>query len=188
VCGDCNDETAPVIVGFPRPTRHVQRNIRVFSFDGSTINSDHLRSGIEKLQNNYSIPGIVSAWTSENAALAGTYTPGATVKFVSNREIGHIAGADEDLTGKNVVVVPVYSIDYIVEREKLAFVDVIKVDTEGYDSFVIRGGIETLKAHKTLLLLFEYHFVWPPPTSLRQTTQELEGALFFFRFLGVYFF
>jgi len=173
VCGDCNDKTSPVVVNFPE-TRKDTRRIRVFSFDGSTLNANHLRQGIAVLEANFSIKGLTKVWTSENAALAGEYVPGATVKFISLRELGHIAGKDEDLTGKTVVIVPVYTVDFLIQREKLDFVDVIKIDTEGYDAFVIQGAKETLKAHKTLLLLFEYHFVWHPPTSLKQTTAELQ--------------
>jgi FkbM family methyltransferase len=175
VCGDCNDATAPLIGDFPAKRRGEESpSIRVYSFDGSTLNAQNLRQGIAALASNHSFNGLAKMWTSENAALAETYVAGATVKFVSQREVGHIASADEDLAGKTVVIVPVLTIDAIVERERLGFVDVIKVDTEGFDPLVLRGGRVTLQAHKTVLLLFEYHFVWPNTTSLKQTTRELQ--------------
>ena len=175
VCQDCNEVTAPIVaLGFLQPRLRKRQRIRVFSFDGSTINANNLHNGIARLEHNYSIQGIAKAWTSENAALADKYTPGATVRFVSQREIGHIAGPTEDTTGKTVVVVPVLTVDHIIERDKLEFVAVVKIDTEGYDQFVIHGAERALRAHRVLLLLFEYHYVWPPPTSLKNATAQLE--------------
>ncbi|RBQ15949.1 FkbM family methyltransferase [Spongiactinospora rosea] len=49
--------------------------------------------------------------------------------------------------------VPVFSVDHICEARGLPFVNFMKVDVEGFESAVLRGGNRTIERHRPGLLL-----------------------------------
>lgn len=52
--------------------------------------------------------------------------------------------------------VPVFTIDDVIEKFKLDIIDFIKIDTEGFEPFVLSGAIQTIKRYKPVLY-FEIH-------------------------------
>ena len=68
-----------------------------------------------------------------------------------NGGVGHITSAGAK--GANVVQVPCTTLDQFVAREKLTRIDGIKLDVEGAELRVIRGGVETLRKFRPILLM-----------------------------------
>jgi FkbM family methyltransferase len=72
--------------------------------------------------------------------------------FLSDRQIGTHSVAQ--LSPRAVAVeVPVVTVDGYVKANKIHAVDVIKIDVEGYDGFVVDGAKKTLKKHKPTLFI-----------------------------------
>ncbi|KDD77127.1 hypothetical protein H632_c13p3 [Helicosporidium sp. ATCC 50920] len=68
------------------------------------------------------------------------------------------------------------TVDGLLAHHAVDFVDVLKIDAEGYDATVLQGAAQTLAARRVRLLSFEYHGVgfWPK-TRLRGVVQWLAG-------------
>ncbi|MFI6741761.1 FkbM family methyltransferase [Nonomuraea sp. NPDC050451] len=49
--------------------------------------------------------------------------------------------------------VPVYSIDHVCDTRQISHVDFMKVDVEGFESAVLKGGLNTIERHRPKLLL-----------------------------------
>ncbi|MER6946468.1 FkbM family methyltransferase [Nonomuraea sp. NPDC000554] len=49
--------------------------------------------------------------------------------------------------------VPVYTIDHVCETRKIPWVNFMKVDVEGFESAVLKGGLNTIERHRPSLLL-----------------------------------
>ena len=88
-----------------------------------------------------------------------------------SRRMTHVAGAmasslleDSPFVSrysKNVLhsqeTVPVVTLDEFVAQKKLPRVDFIKIDTEGYERFVLRGARETIRRYKPIIVMSAYH-------------------------------
>lgn len=62
------------------------------------------------------------------------------------------------------------------EEESSVMIDILQIDTEGYDVLVLQGARQTLASHRVRMLMFEYNN--NPPWSdftLQSVIQELEG-------------
>lgn len=179
------------------------RPLRIYSFDGNPVMVDGVRKARDYLADNdigYSRLQDVSDiseerlpqtpkkhflkdyWSLELAAFTGDdYVPGKTMEFILGiGEKGHLTGTSgekaKDGEFTNRAQVPVLSIDALIAREKLDHVDLIKVDTEGYDPTVLKGARETLKKHKVTLVIFEYNKLWRKEDTLGSVVKELFDA------------
>lgn len=59
--------------------------------------------------------------------------------------------------GTAATMVPLTTVDAMVESLQLQRLFLLKIDTEGFDPLVLRGASKTLAGHKVDLLLFEYN-------------------------------
>ena len=85
---------------------------------------------------------------------------------------------DVDLknTNKKVVKVNFTTLDRIVEQYNIfRKIDVLKIDTEGFDPLVIQGAENILNRHQIRLFVFEYHGVgmWQT-TTLHEVIVNLD--------------
>ncbi|KAG2422774.1 hypothetical protein HXX76_015794 [Chlamydomonas incerta] len=72
-----------------------------------------------------------------------------------------------------VAPVNITSVDAFTAEHALPYLDVLKIDTEGFDPAVLAGAYHTLKQHRAQVLVFE-HVAWRTGTSLRQCLDYLE--------------
>ncbi|KAG2436159.1 hypothetical protein HYH02_011663 [Chlamydomonas schloesseri] len=66
--------------------------------------------------------------------------------------------------------VDVTTVDDYVRRNGIERVDVLKIDTEGFDPAVLAGAYETLRQRRVEVLVFEYHDLWRRSGSTRLPT------------------
>ena len=65
---------------------------------------------------------------------------------------GHFTYADDSNREIASVIIVTDTLDNIVEREKLTRLDFIKIDVEGAESLVFKGGRESIARHKPVIL------------------------------------
>ena len=82
--------------------------------------------------------------------------------FVSSESIATHSAASSHSGGASTVRVPMTSIDAFVESAGIVKVDLLKIDVEGYDGYVLRGGVKTIEHHRPTI------FVEYDPTALRE--------------------
>ena len=153
-CRDCEDTNTPVVY---RGNTH---DIRVYSFDGN----ERFIDGVSLVRD--TIMTKPGRWKIELAAFSDH--AGKTVTFSINQdELGKIT--TETKPNVKTAQVQTMTIDKFMEREKLARIDLLKIDTEGHDPFVIRGARETLRKHQITVFTFEYHYLWPKDEFLERT-------------------
>lgn len=76
--------------------------------------------------------------------------------FVSDKLIGTHSAAKAYSHGNSSVTVPMTSVDAFVESHGIAQVDLLKIDVEGYDGYVLKGAIRTIARHKPTIFI-EYY-------------------------------
>lgn len=59
---------------------------------------------------------------------------------------------------KDVIQVPVETLDAVCAREKIEWIDILKTDCQGYDLMVLQGGEELIAAHRVGLITCEVIF------------------------------
>lgn len=59
---------------------------------------------------------------------------------------------------KDVIQVPVETLDAVCTREKIEWIDILKTDCQGYDLMVLQGGEELIAAHRIGLITCEVIF------------------------------
>ena len=75
--------------------------------------------------------------------------------------------------------VAVTTVDKLVEDHNITYIDMLSIDTEGFDAEVLKGAAKTLGAQKVRYLEFEHHSVgsWAK-TSLKSVIEALDTAGF----------
>jgi len=118
------------------------------AFEPIPENVDYLRGNLAK--NN------LSERVSIEAAAVGE-TNGSVTMYLA-KGIGHHSVAAENATGwSHSVSVPMVSLDSYLKERPVGEPDLIKIDAEGYDGFVLRGARNTLERTQPTLLI-EYSF------------------------------
>mmetsp|Transcript_12108 Transcript_12108/g.15061 ORF Transcript_12108/g.15061 Transcript_12108/m.15061 type:complete len:227 (+) Transcript_12108:2-682(+) len=127
-------------------------------------------------------------WSVDLQAFSDVYEPGKSLTFIQNGEMGHIDDSFDDGLSTDLrnfrsngrrVSVPVLTVDQLMIRDGLNFIDFLKIDTEGHDLLVIEGAQKALSQHKVAVLMFELNNFWPKEfkgssTPLKQIITELE--------------
>jgi FkbM family methyltransferase len=52
--------------------------------------------------------------------------------------------------------VDVITLDHFADKHNLSKIDVLKIDTEGYEPFVFHGAKDLLQQHRIRLFIFEH--------------------------------
>lgn len=108
--------------------------------------------------------------------LVPSYQSGGTNFYESRIAPDHEGGA-----GGLEFEVPTNTLDTFVEQEGIVHVTFIKLDVEGHESAVLRGGITTLKEHRPALLVEVMDDPADPngpALALFQSLQDLEYGVF----------
>ena len=92
--------------------------------------------------------------------------------------MGHISGFRKNDKGEAIEVVPILTVDQLVKRDNIKHIDILKIDTEGYDTFVLDGASNSLSKGLIDFIIFEYNTFWPSdqrnePTQLEKTVLNL---------------
>lgn len=119
-----------------------KKNIHVYSYDGSFELVNSLGSILKsfKLKDTWSVQ--LAAFTDE--------CPSDFISFKSNGELGVIDTVD----GKEMV--PCKTVDSL----KFNHIDILKIDTEGFDMNVIKGSTSYLESGKVGVIMFEFNVMW----------------------------
>ncbi|MDF5758140.1 FkbM family methyltransferase [Spongiactinospora sp. TRM90649] len=125
---------------------HLPEGGRLVAFEPVPENLGYLRANIDR-------NGLGDRVTVEPAAVGAA--PGELTLHLSGEQSGkHSASAVNAGEATGSVSVPMTSIDAYLAEGGLR-PDIIKIDVEGYEGFVLRGAAETLAGLPTLL--FEVH-------------------------------
>jgi FkbM family methyltransferase len=73
--------------------------------------------------------------------------------FVSTESIATHSASRRHSRGSESISVPMTSVDVFVMSRGIGHVDVIKIDVEGYDGYVLKGAIETIKNHQPTIFV-----------------------------------
>ncbi|MEW9553933.1 FkbM family methyltransferase [Nonomuraea sp. NPDC050783] len=122
--------------------------------DGMLIAFEPAPENAAYLRRNVGHNDLDSRVTVEQMAVGAA--PGELTIHLSGEQSGkHSAAVANVGTSSGAVTVPMTSIDAYLDGSGLGPPDVIKIDVEGYEGFVLQGAAQTLTATPTLL--FELH-------------------------------
>ncbi|WP_344915124.1 FkbM family methyltransferase [Streptosporangium oxazolinicum] len=126
---------------------HLPRDGRLIAFEPVPENIAYLRRNVERND-------LTGRVTVEPVAVGAS--PGELTVHLSGEQSGkHSAAAANVGTPTGAITMPMTSIDAYLADHRLGPPDIIKIDVEGYEGFVLRGAAQTLTALPTLL--FELH-------------------------------
>ena len=130
--------------------------------------------------------GVVVHGTALGSAVAG-----GTLQSFSNSAINSllplsVSGqcfVEGEVEARNAVAVPITTLDVFVGAERIERIDVLKIDTQGYEMEVLAGGRQTLTDRKVKLIFCEVNFVdiyegQASYHSLARTLDEFGFSLF----------
>lgn len=121
---------------------------RAFAFEASPLNVEPLRNNVHKNNLTEQITIIPLAVGKEKGIL----------KFnLSNEDKQTGWGGLSIDAGSNQVDVKVCTLDEYVAEHKISNVDVLKIDTEGADTWVLYGAKKLLENKKIANIFFEYN-------------------------------
>lgn len=120
---------------------------RVFSFEP-------VPSTYRLLQENVQLNAMESSVRVFNSALGDQ--PGS-IRIFTFRELSHGHASSSDLGRADAIPVdcPIDTIDAVCDREKLDRVDFVKIDVEGYEFEVLKGGAGLLSRPQAPVIHFE---------------------------------
>eukprot|EP00924_Labyrinthula_sp_SR-Ha-C_P016736 snap_masked-scaffold_6-processed-gene-13.23-mRNA-1 protein AED:0.09 eAED:1.00 QI:0/-1/0/1/-1/1/1/0/456 len=143
-------------------------SVTVHSFDGSKILIDAVQTAIGYRTNKREVR---DAWSVELKAFSNEFRPRKGLQFVEDGELGHILDPmdpriytpekKEELKKFKKHRVPVWTIDELFNLKDFKHIDLLKVDAEGHDIFVLEGGTYSFLKSKVTAILFEYNKLWP---------------------------
>lgn len=85
-------------------------------------------------------------------------TPGEANFYTTNEGAG--TNSLSSVSGPNVEVTSVTTLDEFLGKLMIPTVGMIKIDTEGFDLLVLRGAAESLRAGRIGIIQFEYNWRW----------------------------
>ncbi|MBU1908863.1 MAG: FkbM family methyltransferase, partial [Verrucomicrobia bacterium] len=113
---------------------------RVYAFEPDPANREKLGLALDAKPNIIMVPLALGEAEAE-------------VRFISQKSLSHIARPDEE----GGMAVRVVSVDQFVRESNLQRVDLIKLDTEGYEVPILKGAAETIRKFKPKLQVSVYH-------------------------------
>lgn len=170
VCGECGDKPTEI-----RPA-HIQPevNVQLHCYDASSVHFSNLIKVKEHTMPNGAVfsnaTGSVARWEIHHAAASDTV---GTAKFPACET--ELCSLDHS-TQPNVKLIDVRmtTVDFEMFHLGINYIDVLKIDAEGFDSAVLRGAERALSQRRVGLLKFEYNVMglWRTAT-LRDTVDFL---------------
>lgn len=168
LCGTCNDckETANSSI------KESEGAVTVFCMEPSLHNFANLVLTRDKffVENKQNVQ-----WYTVNAAMSNAT---GMVEFPRDcqDELCALDGSSDGAKPKNFDYVALMTIDYFMYKYNVQYIDVLKIDTEGFDATVINGAMESLSSGRIGLISFEYHEVgvWREYT-LENIVEKMDG-------------
>jgi len=119
---------------------------RVFAFEPVPSNVKLLKSNIKLNPESSSKITVVPSALGEDDR---------TIEiFISKKSVGnHSVGGGRGRGYGDATQVAQTSLDNFTKRQKLKKVDLIKIDVEGYDGYVLKGALKTIKASQPALMV-----------------------------------
>ena len=111
--------------------------------------------------------GCFSDMVHEQRLAISGYNGTATFPYWSTMASGSLL--NREFEGSNHVTVPCLTVDEFVRTKNLSQVDLIKIDIEGGEEFMIEGMYETIKKHRpqiAIAIYHTYHHLWSLPLRL----------------------
>ena len=158
----------PVLIGHSKPVvidvgankgqtidllRRTLAKPRIFSFEPNPT----LAIGLEQ---KYSAYGVMV-----EAMAVGSSEGISLLNVLENNELSSILELQRNDTNpfsdtlvREVISVPITTIDSYAERQNLTHIDLLKIDTQGFDLEVLRGAAKTLRRRAVDNLLVEVNF------------------------------
>ncbi|HEY4171295.1 MAG TPA: FkbM family methyltransferase, partial [Reyranella sp.] len=99
----------------------------------------------------------------------GGHNGEAKLPFWSTMASGSLLNREKEYEGTNYVTVPCVTVDEFVRTRKLSQVDLIKIDIEGGEEFMIEGMYQTIRNHRpqiAIAIYHTYHHLWSLPLRL----------------------
>ncbi|CAM2713258.1 unnamed protein product [Rotaria socialis] len=163
-CGSCNDcKDSPL----KRDNTEKKLQLQIHAFEPQPGTVDVLK-GIKKWMNISTISDV----TFEVHGMAVSDHTGHAL-FRKCNAGNEVCSLDISGVAQNAQIqVNTTSLDDFADKNNLSKVDILKIDTEGYEPLVFRGAQRLLKEHRIRLFIFEYlaDGVW------RNTSLEIEIA------------
>ncbi|MFD1116364.1 FkbM family methyltransferase [Sphaerisporangium aureirubrum] len=120
---------------------------RLIAFEPVPENLSYLRRNVDR-------NGLAPRVTIEPMAVGAS--PGELTVHLSAEQSGkHSAAAANVGTRTGAITIPMTSVDAYLAANRLPAPDIIKIDVEGYEGFVLQGAVQAMAASPTLL--FELH-------------------------------
>ncbi len=111
-------------------------------------------------------------------AAAGDGNSGATISFFEEDDCGENSSVLPSVSRypRTQRVVPVVTVADVVNNRGWQRVDLLKIDTEGFDLHVLRGAAPLFHQQRVLAVQFEYSYAWTQARStLAEALNLLEG-------------
>ena len=139
--------------------------------------SDLNYKGLVELREDFPFHNRSSVWSIHHMAASSA---SGTVQFTADCDTERCSmGATVDDEVVTTVSVKATSVDDFIAQEKLQHVDILKIDTEGFDPAVIKGARKALSTAKVSILYFEYHnFNLWASTNLEDVVKDLAAMHF----------
>ena len=163
VCQDCHESTFETL----KLRRQVNQRVEIHAF--------------EPQPNTYALLNQTRQWMNLSSfhihqfALSNETSTGFLRKCPLGVEVCGLA-SKSDADPNAFLEVQIITLDNFVELHKITRqIDLLKIDTEGFDPLVLHGASAVLRRHQVRLLLFEYHGIGMWRTiHLHQVVTELD--------------
>ncbi|GLI66372.1 hypothetical protein VaNZ11_010155 [Volvox africanus] len=170
-CGGCNE----CLQEPPSRTVGGQATVDVFCFEPSEIHVFSLTQARDALYgppDSTSTPAGKGTKVNFHITQAAVSNSSGIVRFPVNCTGNVCSLANKD---QQMQEVKITTVDDQMRSRGLAYLDLLKIDTEGFDPAVLAGAYESLSSQRIGLLSFEYHRLWNRSGStLKQCVDYLD--------------
>ena len=130
-------------------------NSKIYSFEPSIEPFQVLKSWVEKnsIRNIFPLNYALGE-KNKNAFILKSNIGVGILNVMEDSPLKNLSGV---VYSKKQYVEVLTIDDFVFNREKLSSVDIIKIDTEGYERNVLSGAIKTIEKFKPLILCSAYH-------------------------------
>jgi len=139
LCGSCSHCEEKVMVSYG------QADVQVMAVEPLTPNVRILESAFS----HFAVPGHV-IHAAGGDTVGSTFEPGALNSTVRGGQAGDVA--------KTTKLVPMITVDSLVQKYSIPSISLIRINTEGHDPAVLRGASWVLGHKMASVVEFEYHF------------------------------